>query len=124
MAKGTITVDVKANTKNAQKEIESLRSRLEKTGLGELGSKFQGIPGLEKINTVLNAIPKGAGMAAGAIGGVAMAVKGAWEEMGRFVEKGREAQVQLENFETTMSNLQRNLGGSGNQDFGGLGKEL
>lgn len=123
MAKGTIEVSVRANTKQAQKSVEDLRSRLEKTGIGSIGEKFKGIPGLEKFSEVLNMIPKGAGVAAGAIGGLVVAAKSAWDAMGNLVEKGREAEQQFQRFSTTMETLDRNFGGMG-RDFSEIGKEL
>lgn len=105
MAKGTMTIEVSAETRKAKSEINQLQSELQK-GLAQ-------IPGLEGLSSGLTKLGdlKGLGGAAAAAGLLAKGVQEAWEHMGNLVERGGEAQRQFEDLGVTLKTISSNFGG-------------
>lgn len=99
----------------------------------KIGDKFAGLTklnggGLDKFKDAFTSLNKlglgkvGAG-AAGAFGAVAAAAKFTADQIDRMVESGIDAEKQFQKVNVTLTNLDRNLGGTG-RSFGDLTKEL
>lgn len=115
MAKGTITVEVQAETKKATQQIKNLQKDVSSSkGLGDLGKSLKGIGldgiggGLSKFEGLANVLGKLAAPAAG-IAVIGAAAKG----LGDMAERGQEAAQAAEKMNTSLITLSRNFGGTG-----------
>lgn len=99
----------------------------------KIGDKFAGLTklnggGLDKFKDAFTSLNKlglgkvGAG-AAGAFGAVAAAAKFTADQIDRMVESGIDAEKQFQKVNVTLTNIDRNLGGTG-RSFSDLTKEL
>ena len=121
MSKGTVVVEVQADTKKAAGQIKQLKTQVESTkgGLGlntNLGNLNKMIPGLSSIQGSLGGlgdIVGTLGASAGAFGAVGAAIGVVGKAFSDTVARGTEARKEFEKIAVSLQNVDRNIGGAG-----------
>lgn len=121
MAKGTITVEVQAETKKAAQQIKNLQKDVSGSKeLGDLGKSLKGIGldgiggGLGKLGDLAGNFAKFAGPG-GALAATALGIKKVKDGIDKLVQSGKTAQRDYETMNTQLTTLARNFGQIGTQ---------